>query len=34
MVKRALASETLVQVEYAEGCYWIASLLNKKLKTD
>ena len=34
MVKRALASETLVQVEYAEDCYWIASLLNKKLKTD
>ena len=29
-----MASETLVQVECAEACYWIASLMNKILHND
>ena len=31
VVKCAMASETLVQVAFAEVCYWIASLLNEML---
>ena len=31
MVKSVMASETLVQVECDDACYWIASFLNEIL---
>ena len=34
VVKSAMAAETLVQVECAEACFWIASLLNEILYED
>ena len=29
IVKTIIALKTLVQIEYTEACYWIASLLNE-----
>ena len=34
IVKSAIAAETLIQVDCAEACYWIGSLVNEIIYAD